>query len=407
MKKNFTAINGPAFGLSFEVAAAPAPVAAPAPAAAAPAAAPFSFFSNIPGRDEPAAAAPAAAAAAPAPEAAAAESFAATAEKPYAVTDDAGKPIANFATEAEAQAHIEAGKPAAGGVKTAEELAAEQLAIETGEPDAAAAPAGSIAVAPDAILATPIYGRFKTVKEAEAGFQRSEQEGVRLANENKTLKAEAVAALATRESDLAVAKAELETARKTPPFKELTKEEYSALAKDSPEEAIEYRFAKEKHDKEVQDSKDYAVHQVRERAETLKATRAEINRVVGEMDADKNEYPMFRQMDPLMGKIHEILGGDADSPLSGDPRAVNLLYLASLGTLYKGLLKKGKIAKADATEEAKKAAAAAATSAAAPAGGSGAGGVPPKVKTARETADDQWRENIRNAGQPTILKFDN
>lgn len=410
---------GQSFGISLEDAGASgggAAVAAPAPApaAAAPAAPSgdgggFSFFRNLPQRDltpKPAESSTESAAPAKPVEPAAA----AAVEKPFVVNDDSGKPIegAAFATKEEAEKYIaeHSGTAAAAAPakeKTLEELAAEELAKLTGAQTETPAAAGAAKVAPDAVLEKPIYGRFKTIKETEEGIQRMEREGVRLSTENKKILADHSAALATRDAELAAARAELKIARETPAFKELTQDEYNELAKENPGAAVDYRLAKRDHDEAIQKAKNEAEQRVIDRQNHAKAVHAEITRVVDEMDKDPKAYPMFRAVDPLMGKIHESLGGDESSPLRGDPRAVNLYYRAAMGTLYISLLAKGKETKEDAVDATKKAAEAAAAASAAAGAGAGAGA--PKPKTAEQISKEKFSESIRNAAPKKVLSF--
>lgn len=426
MKNRMATMTGPSFGLSFETeggagasggggtAVATPPAGAGAGGAGAGAGAGAGggdggsrFFRNIPERDLTQKGAPAAKT-----EAAAGEGQATGGEAPkrYVVKDDAGQPIAgaDFATQAEAEAYIAANTKtadgegaAAGGEKTAAELAAEALAEVTGAAKAAPGEAGAVDVAPDAVLKTPILGRFKTIKEAEDYFRQSGAHTQKVDADLKKERADNAKALATRDAELAAARAELETVRKTPHFNELTKEQFEKLAKEDPAAAIDYRIAERDHKQGIQNAKDEAAHTAAQKKQKAEAVNAEIERSVVEMSADPKTYPMFKEVQPLMDRVHGLLGGD-NSPLRGNPQAVNILYRLALGELQLQILKKGKVAAATATEEAKKTAAAAAAAT----GGTGAGaGAPPRAKTAQQLKDEAWKNAIDAAAPKRVLSF--
>ena len=283
---------------------------------------------------------------------------------------------------------------ASSGGKTPEQLAAEAAA------QAAAGKTGEVEITPETVFKTPIFGRFKTPREVEAAFLRAQQEDQRLARENKNLRADSEKALATRESELAAVRAELKMVRETPPFKELTKEEYAELAKESPEQAIEYRFEKEKHDKAVQSARESGAREVQARKERNEAIGAEIQRSYLEMSSDKKKYPMFKEVEPMMEKIHVLLGGDK-SPLRNDPKAVFIYYRMAIGELYAGLLAKGGVARTEAAEAAKKAAEAAARATGAAGGGTGGTGGPAKG----DPAYDAWSKAIDAEAPKKLLSF--
>lgn len=336
----------------------------------------FSFFRNLPPR-----------------EGAAAEKTGASGgeAKKFVVNDDAGNPIegAAFDTEEEAKAYVaEHGKgTTADSEETKTEGTTETVETKKGTWD------------PEAEIPTPIYGRFKTIKETEAGIQRMEREGVRLSTEVKRLKDEAAKALATREAEVASFKAELEMARKTPAFKELTAEEYTKLDADA---KVDYKFAKRDHDQSIQRTKDEAARSVIQKQQRREAAQAEIERTVLRMDADKNEYPLFREMDEEMGRFYKALGGD-EGPLAGDPRSLDLLYHAALGKIHRSLVKKGEMKKTEATVDAKKTAAATAT--ATGAGGAGKGAGTTKAKTQQEIDHENWAKGINDANPNKVLNF--
>ena len=281
--------------------------------------------------------------------------------------------------------------------KTAEELAAELANSAGGAGGGEGAPTE---ITEDTVLKTPIYGRFKTIKEANSGFQRSERHGIELAAKAKSLQTQIEQISARHESEMAATRAELELARKTPPFAELTEEQENSLAKDNPSAAIKYQLAKRDHADATRRAKEDAARFVEDRRKRHEAVANEIERDYMEMSADPDKYPLFKQVQPLMDAIHATLGGDK-SPLRGDPRAVRLYHRLALGDMYLALLRKGGAARAKALQETKDKAGAGAAATGGVGAGAGAGGG--KKPTPAEEDAKKWADGVRQAGPKSFL----
>ena len=269
------------------------------------------------------------------------------------------------------------------------------------KPSTSPTPAAATTFTPDTPLPTPIYGRFKTIRETEDGFRRSEQEGIRLFQENKALKEQSQKALADREAQLAALRAELETARTTPAFKELTKEELEALSKDNPLAAQDYLVEKKFRDRDAQARKEAAARDAQDRefrqAKMLKAIEAEDI----EMRAKKDEYPQYEEMIPVMDAIIDKTRQETPrgklSPLTGHAWSTKVLYRIALGEAYLQALKTAKGMQTDAKDVAQRTAEAGAVSTAAGAGdtkGSGAVVTDPAAK-----ADAEYKAALLASGQ--------
>lgn len=381
MKKNMSQMTGPSFGVSFEdtasggggtataVPPAPAP-AAPAPSApastgaapAAPAPRKGGIFDHVippslkrlPGGSEDAsrrhpdpkgAQTPAPAAKTEAPNS---ESPAAGEQIFNVMSDDGSQVLATFKSQAEAEEYISketAAKPAA-------------TAASTQIPDA---------------LPRPFMGRdnIKTLKEAEDAYRRTEIEAQRLFSENRAIREANAKAIADREAEVAALKAELETARATPAFRELSKEELAQLAKEDPVAAAEYVADRKLRERDSKTAKEAAVRRQQEQKQKLDDFNRYVERHDQEMVADPVNYPQYSEMKPA---ISELLNATKEngqpSPLRGHKWAQDLLYYAAIGRSTVHSMTIGKSVVEDAKNAALVTGASGAATTTAPRGGS-------------------------------------
>lgn len=369
MKNIMASLIGPAFGLSLDAAAGGGGASAVAtPPAAAPA-------------SSPAAAAPAAATT---PAAAPAKSgFFGGLPKSTVQTKD---PADTAKTVAAAEPAAETTTPAA---KPSEPAAATTAAVE---PDLVA-------------LHRPIMGRYKNVKEAEEAMRRSQDEGLRLHGEVKTLRDAHTKEVAANEATITALKQELETARTTPAFKELSKEELETMRKENPSDYADYLVEKNFRDRDAKAAKAEQERVVKERQTRQEQRSREIEQRDIEMRANPEEFPHYAEMTPVMDGIIDKTGGD-QSPLTGHPWTAELLYLMALGVSHKQSVKAGKKAQETAAEAAaRKAASDAATSAAGNGGdGGGSGSALPAASDAQKEDAAHKAAILASAPRPFFKK---
>ena len=390
-----TAPAAPAGGSGGGVATAPAPApAAPSAPAAAPAASAPSAPSFGPpslSRIKDALAAPAAA-----PSAAVASppeqnvSLAQGQDGKWHAKDDA--------TGAEIGAGYESQEAAIAHLKTLE---------ASSKPGAAAIP-GAVSDPLDTPFASPLMNGIKTPREAQAALLRSQQEAQRLFYEEVKPLQEARKKLeqdiADRDSRLAAIQAELETARTTPPFKELTQEELSALAKENPLESQKYLTEKGFRDRDAQAAKERAGRAAQQQRDYYSKLKVEIDKNYDSMSANEKDFPLFKDLGPLMDTIanetQTFRGADGKmhSPLLGHAWSPKIAYLAAYGQACLQARETGDAAKTAAAETARltaEAAARATGGGAQPGAGAGSGaaeGDPAKK------ADKSYKDALRAAG---------
>jgi hypothetical protein len=237
----------------------------------------------------------------------------------------------------------------------------------------------------------PLYGRFKTRDEAEDGFRRSEAEGVRLSSELKTIKSATEKAKAEYEAKVKQLAAELEVARTTTPFKELSVEALTELRKNDPAAYADYKFAKDAHDREVAARKASVEQQERDRASHAEATLRTIRERDEAMRADPKTYPRYVEMLPVMDQFVELTKVNGHSPLTGHPWSGETLYYMALGLATARAGAAGVSEQDKAAAAAKAAAGGAAAAAASPAGGGGAGAAAQKTDAQKEQEDWEKR----------------
>ena len=332
-------------------AVAPAPAAPAVSAPAAPAAAPSrkgmfdrvmpASLKRLPGGSEdPARKATPAAAPTAKPTAAA------PAAEAFNVTDDAGKVVQSFKTQAEADAWVKAQNgevaPAvvdpAAGENTFNVMADDNKTVLGSFKTEAEAQAfmdaqtnASPAAADDA-LPRPFMGRFKTLSESETAYRRTEVEASRLFHENKTLKESHTKALADRETEVAALKVEIEHIRATPAIRELSKEELTQLWKDDPAAAGEYLTDKKLRERDAVTAKAAAADQVRAKQERLKQANQRIEARRAAMQKDAENFPQFEDLAPNVRDILKITEDErGETPLRGHEWAEELAYLAAYG----------------------------------------------------------------------------
>jgi hypothetical protein len=260
--------------------------------------------------------------------------------------------------------------------------AAPAATPKPGEVAAPAAPAaakpGEPAAAAPAIdaekLARPVMGRFNTIKEVEEAMKRSQDEGLRLYNENKTLSEKVQKDLSERDSQIASLKAELETVKTHGVFQELSKEELDLLRKDNPGGYTDYLRAKDQRDQALASEKAKRESETRNRQEYLKQARETVLKRDSEMRANKAEYPGYEEQIPIMDQIIGLTTPEGGiSPVTGYPWSSELLFYAAKGHAAVQAERAGAKAKEEAAREAAATAAATATATGAPAGGNQSG----------------------------------
>ena len=283
------------------------------------------------------------------------------------------------------------------------------LEAEPPKPGAAAGTTSTAALDPlDMPFSQPLINGIKTPREAQAALVRSQQEAQRLYYEEvrplkETLK-KAEQDIADRDASLAAMQTELETARTTPPFKELTKEEISALAKEDPAAAADYIAEKKFRDRDAQARKEMAVRESQQQKDYYTKLNAEIDRKATEMAANPKDYPLFKELRDLMNseiektRTYKGREGKMLSPLLGHAWSPEVAYKLAYAEACLQAAKDGATVKTDATETARltaEASARATGGAAQPGAGAGSGaaeGDPAKK------ADKAYKDAMRAAG---------
>ena len=270
-------------------------------------------------------------------------------------------------------------------------------------PGALAAAAAPAPIALDAPFAQPLMGRFKTPKEAEEGLRRSQDEGIRLYNEVRALKETTTKALADREAQLQSLKAELEVARTTPVYKELTKEELSELAQKDPVAASEYIAEKKFRDRDALARKEQVQREAQMRQQTQAETLRAIEQRDVEMRSNPEEFPQYEEIQPVMAHFAEATKVGKFSPLTGHAWSGEILYLAAMGHSYLQAIKAGKGAQDEAAQAARLKASADAAGSGKPAAGDGTGSGSAVVADPATKEDSEWRKAVLSSQPKPFL----
>lgn len=227
----------------------------------------------------------------------------------------------------------------------------------------------------DEVFKTPFMGRWTKRSEAEEAFRRAQNEDKRLNEELKAIRIATQREIANREAALAKMQKDLESARRTPAFRELSKEEFDKLAAENQPAAAEYLVNRRLAERDAQAARENEERQQQDRESARQALAEHINREADAMEADEARWPQFKAMQPLMDGWIERTRVNGRSPLAGHPMSPKILYFLTLGSAYYNALMKGMGAQADAARAAQASAAAAAAGARAP--GAPAPGNPP------------------------------
>ena len=292
------------------------------------------------------------------------------------------------------------------GYESQEAAIAHLKTLESPKPGAA--PVAGVVDPLDTPFASPLMNGIKTPREAQAALLRSQQEAQRLFYEEVKPLQEARKKLeqdiADRDSRLAAIQAELETARTTPPFKELTQEELSALAKENPLESQKYLTEKGFRDRDAQAAKERAGRAAQQQRDYYAKLKVEIDKNYDSMSANEKDFPLFKELGPLMDTIanetQTFRGADGKmySPLLGHAWSPKIAYLAAYGQACLQARETGDAAETAAAETARltaEAAARATGGGAQPGAGAGSGaaeGDPAKK------ADKSYKDALRAAG---------
>ena len=262
-----------------------------------------------------------------------------------------------------------------------------------GSPDAGTSPAPG-AINMDAVFTQPLMGRFKTPKEAEEGLRRSQDEGLRLYNELRTAKESAQKEIESRDQKLQAMQAELEVMRTSTPFRELSKEELEALAKDNPVAAADYIAEKKFRDRDAKNEKARVEQELRDHQTRQRETLAAIEDKDAEMRGNPEAYPKYEEMQPVMNQIADMTKVGKYSPLTGHTWSGEILYLTAMGIASVQAMKAGNGAKTDAAVAAqRKSEADAAASAAGSRGGGSGGSSAANIDPAKKEHED-WKQNV-------------
>ncbi len=358
-----TAVADPAGGAPAPVAPAPAAVT-PAPAAA-PAPAKSGFFQGL----KKASIAPAEPAAAAAPPAAGDPPA-----KIQVMADDKTTVLAEFGTQAEADAYVKANTKAP-------------------------PPAATITPAAGA-LDKPFLGRadITTREAAEDLYRKSQTEAIRLHDKTKALEAAVAQSKVDSEAKLAALTEELKIARQTPAFVEKTEAELEALFKENPYQANKYVEAQKAREQTVRSAKEQAERAVREKHEAVSKGAKQAMANWDAMSKDPKSYPKFTELTGSIDAIYESLDANLKSHLDSNPEGPKILYEMALGRIYRELQAKGVEVKADAAEQARLKAESDAAAVRA-AGGAGSDPAKPDTRTQKQKDDDAWRANRQAARQ--------
>jgi hypothetical protein len=295
------------------------------------------------------------------------------------------------------------------GYESQEAAIAHLKTLEAPKPGAAAIPGAAITPDPlDTPFASPLMNGIKTPREAQAALLRSQQEAQRLFYEEVKPLQEARKKLeqdiADRDSRLAAIQAELETARTTPPFKELTQEELSALAKENPLESQKYLTEKGFRDRDAQAAKERAGRAAQQQRDYYSKLKVEIDKNYDSMSANEKDFPLFKELGPLMDTIanetQTFRGADGKmySPLLGHAWSPKIAYLAAYGQACLQARENGDAAKTAAAETARltaEASARATGGGAQPGAGAGSGAA---AGDPAKKADKSYKDALRAAG---------
>lgn len=262
---------------------------------------------------------------------------------------------------------------------------------------------------PDAWLDTPytqpLMNRHKTPRETLDALVRSEGEAKRLDAGIKDLQKRHQSELANRDAKLTAMQKELEVARATPAFRELSADEEAVLATENPGGYAKYLVEKNNRQRDAATRQVETERREQEHKEHVARVHADIDRRINEMRADTKEFPYFNELEEAMDGIIEasrtIRDGEGRmlSPLVGHSWTPELLYQAAMGRAYLQALKHGAAVKDDGAEAARLQAEAAARAAGAPAGAGGAGGAGEGGADAAAKADKAYKDSIRSAGE--------
>ncbi len=268
-----------------------------------------------------------------------------------------------------------------------------EIVLAGTEPAVAATTTAPAVVNPDGTFVKPILGRIKSYQEADEQIRRSQDEGLRLHTENKSLKEAHAKDIADREAMVTSLKAELEIARTTPAFKELSKEELTELVKSDPLAAQEYLVEKRFRDRDAKASKEQLEAKTRERQAEQTRTLKAIEDLDSEMASKPDEYPQYGEMQTVMQQLAEKTKVGKFSPLTGHAWTPQVLYLAAMGHSYLQSLKAGGAAQTEAATVAAQTAAADAASGRAAAGdGGGSGAAVTEDADTKEHSD--WKTKV-------------
>ena len=233
-----------------------------------------------------------------------------------------------------------------------------------------------------------LAGRFKTPQELETAYAESSHEGLRLHRELETYRGE----VKKRDDEVADLREQLEAAKNTPAFKELTEDEINSLSTAKQFEYFAEKNArKQRQEGEKAERAKQKQQQEKERSETKAAVFARIDA----MEADSENYPEFKALKPVMNEVIDMTGG----VVSGYKWTPDLLYLCAQGLKT---IRQVAASKKTASESAKKAADKAAADAHA-AGRTGR----PATRTAPPgedpNSDEAFMRETLGAGAPKIF----
>lgn len=247
------------------------------------------------------------------------------------------------------------------------------------------------------LLDRPHLNNFKA---AEEQIRRSESEGVRLYQENKTLKEAHVQQLATRDTEVAKLKAEIEDIRTNGIFQELSKEQLDVLRKETPGEYADYIHKKDSHDRQVAEARQTQEREAVQRKERQEEVSNYLKQRGVEMAADKKSFPGYEEAQTIARQMFDLTkeGGNS-SPLAGHTWTRDILYFAAKGWAAVQAEQAGSTAAEQAAETARVKAAADAAGAGSP------GGSPSKGPNLQpQDPNRSWKDSIRKVAKPIHFK---
>lgn len=190
-------------------------------------------------------------------------------------------------------------------------------------------------------------GRFATPEDLEKEFSQLEVRYGESSSEGKRLHQ----TLEGTKAEIAKHKAELaalnERVRKNSSFKELSEQELQKLREESPAAYTDYVLAKRQRDQEEADFKTSQERQSQTRETEQREVSTAVRNRVMEMRANPNDYPHYRELEPVM---EELL--DMAPHLSGYKSSPDILYMAALGIASLNSRKAAAKAATDATKTA-------------------------------------------------------